>query len=78
VFAISMAGVAAPASAVNSPLASVVSANPADFTPQVMNGSVQGIIQIGNKIVAVGVPILTRDDDYDAADGLDRLPVLHV
>jgi hypothetical protein len=54
VFAISMAGVAAPASAVNSPLASVVSTNPADFTPQVMNGSVQGITQIGNKIVAVG------------------------
>jgi hypothetical protein len=52
--AISLTGVAAPASAVNSAQSSVVSTNPADFTPQVMNGSVQGITQIGNKIVAVG------------------------
>ncbi len=52
--AIALSGVAAPASAVNAPLASVVSMNPADFTPHVMNGSVQGITQIGNKIVAVG------------------------
>jgi predicted nucleic acid-binding protein len=28
--------------------------------------------------VAAGVPILTQDDDYDAADGLDGLRVLHV
>jgi hypothetical protein len=52
--AIAMAGVAIPASAVNSPQTSVVSQNPADYTPQVMNGSVQGITQIGSKIVAVG------------------------
>lgn len=52
--AITMAGVAAPASAVNTAQTSVVSENPADFTPHVMNGSVQGITQIANKIVAVG------------------------
>jgi Malectin domain len=52
--AFSLSAIAGPASAVNSPQASVVSTNPADFTPQVMNGSVQGITQIGNKIVAVG------------------------
>jgi hypothetical protein len=52
--AFGLAGPAAPASAVNSPQTTVVSQNPADFTPQVMNGSVQGITQIGNKIVAVG------------------------
>ncbi len=32
----------------------VVSDDPADFTPQVMNGSVQSFVQIGNKIVAAG------------------------
>src|SRR5205823_3874426 len=42
------------AQAVNAAQSSVVSTNPADFTPQVMNGSVQGIVQIGSKIVAVG------------------------
>jgi hypothetical protein len=52
--AIALTGVAVPASAVNSAQSSVVSQNPADFTPHVMNGSVQGITQIGNKIVAVG------------------------
>ncbi len=43
-----------PAAAVNAPQSTVVSTNPADFTPQVMDGSVQSIVQIGNKIVAVG------------------------
>jgi len=52
--AIGLVGAAPPASAVNAPLGSVVSTNPADFTPQVMDGSVQGITQIGNTIVAVG------------------------
>ena len=32
----------------------VVSANPADNTPHVMNGSVNAITQIGNKIIAAG------------------------
>ena len=52
--AIGLVGTAGPVAAVNAPLGSVVSTNPADFTPQVMDGSVQGITQIGNKIVAVG------------------------
>lgn len=32
----------------------VVSANPADFTPHVMDGSVNAITQVGNKIIAAG------------------------
>lgn len=32
----------------------VVSANPADVTPHVMNGSVNAITQVGNKIIAAG------------------------
>jgi hypothetical protein len=52
--AIALTGVAAPASAVNTAQSSVVATNPADFTPHVMNGSVNGITQIGDNIVAVG------------------------
>jgi len=45
----------APALAVNADHGNqVVSANPADFTPQVMNGSVIAITQVGNKIIAAG------------------------
>ncbi len=44
-----------PASAVNTDLGSaVVSANPADFTPHAMNGSVNAITQVGNEIIAAG------------------------
>jgi len=44
-----------PADAVNANHGSqVVSANPADFTPHVMNGSVNAITQVGNKIIAAG------------------------
>ena len=50
-----MAVAATPAAAVNTDQGTqVVSANPADFTPQVMNGSVNAITQIGNKIIAAG------------------------
>jgi hypothetical protein len=45
----------APASAVNADHGSaVVSTNPADNTPHVMNGSVNAITQVGNKIIAAG------------------------
>src|SRR3954469_3453383 len=45
----------APALAVNADHGNqVVSANPADFTPQVMNGSVIAITQVGNKVIAAG------------------------
>ena len=43
-----------PALAVNAPHAGVVSRNPADWTPHVMNGSVDAIVQVGNKIIAGG------------------------
>ena len=32
----------------------VVSSNPADWTPRVLDGEVAAIIQVGNKIVAGG------------------------
>jgi hypothetical protein len=44
-----------PAGAVNANHGNqVVSANPADFTPHVMNGSVNAITQVGNKVIAAG------------------------
>ena len=44
-----------PSAAVNADLGNrVVSADPADVTPHVMNGSVNAIIQVGNKVVAAG------------------------
>jgi hypothetical protein len=46
---------AAPAGAVNADHGDrVVSADPADFTPHVMDGSVNAITQIGNRIIAAG------------------------
>jgi hypothetical protein len=42
------------ASAVNTAQPTLVSATPASFTPQVMNGAVIAITQVGNKIVAAG------------------------
>src|SRR5215218_8819378 len=46
--------VAQPGSAVNVPQAAVVSSNPADWTPHVLDGKVAAIVQVGNKIVAGG------------------------
>ena len=46
--------VAQPGSAVNVPQAVVVSSNPADWTPHVLDGKVAAIVQVGNKIVAGG------------------------
>jgi hypothetical protein len=46
---------AAPGRAVNADHGDrVVSANPADNTPHVMNGSVNAITQVGNKVIAAG------------------------
>src|SRR5690242_3305460 len=45
---------AAPASAVNTAQNSIVSATPATWTPQVQNGAVIAITQVGNKIIAAG------------------------
>jgi hypothetical protein len=45
---------AQPGAAVNVPQAVVVSSNPADWTPHVLDGKVAAIVQVGNKIVAGG------------------------
>jgi hypothetical protein len=45
---------AQPGTAVNVPQAVVVSSNPADWTPHVLDGKVAAIVQVGNKIVAGG------------------------
>jgi hypothetical protein len=53
--AMALVGVAAPSSAVNADHGStVVSATPSTFTPHVMNGSVNAITQVGDKIIAAG------------------------
>ncbi len=50
-----LAGGLSPAAAVNTDLGrQVVSDDPANFTPQIMDGSVKSIAQIGSTIVAVG------------------------
>ena len=43
-----------PGAAVNVPQAVVVSSNPADWTPHVLDGKVAAIVQVGNKMVAGG------------------------
>ena len=45
---------ARPGAAVNTPQAVVVSSNPADWTPHVLDGKVAAIVQVGNKMVAGG------------------------
>ena len=53
---------------------SVVSVTPATFTPHVMNGSVNAITQIGNKIVAAGTftSVSPAATFSDASDDLTR------
>jgi hypothetical protein len=46
--------IAQPGAAANVPQPVVVSSNPADWTPHVLDGRVAAIVQIGNKIVASG------------------------
>ncbi|WP_232828266.1 PKD domain-containing protein [Kribbella monticola] len=67
--------------AVHVPQDRVVSADPANFTPNVLNGAVKAILQVGNTILiggtftqiqaATGGPILTRNNlaAFDAATG---------
>src|SRR5215207_5830883 len=45
---------AQPGAAVNVPQPAVVSSNPADWTPHVLDGKVAAIVQVGNKMVAGG------------------------
>jgi hypothetical protein len=45
---------AQPGAAVNAPQPVMVSSNPADWTPHVLDGKVAAIVQVGNRIVAGG------------------------
>jgi hypothetical protein len=49
-----LAGPMAPAGAVNVPHASIVSANPADNTPQALDGQVRAIAVVGDRVVVGG------------------------
>jgi hypothetical protein len=70
-----LAGVALPSAAVNADHGDrIVSANPADNTPHVMNGSVNAITQVGNKIIAAGTftKVSPAGTYADTADDLVR------
>jgi hypothetical protein len=56
--------VAQPGGAVNVPHAVMVSADPANWTPHVLDGKVDAIVVVGNKVVAGGVftMVATADD----------------
>ena len=64
---------AAPSSAVNADQgATVVSAAPATFTPHVMNGSVNAITQVGNKIIAAGTFTTVSRPDLRTSANITR------
>ena len=76
-------GITGTAQAVQTAQASLVTADPANFTPNVLDGKVESLVQIGSKIYASGLftqvqlpgsnkPILTRNNifAFDAATGV--------
>ncbi len=52
--ALSLLAVGAPASAVQTPHAVVVTDDPADWTPDVLDGQVDAVLQMGTKIIVGG------------------------
>ena len=60
------AALAAPAEAVSAPLTSVVSENPVDYTPHVLDGKVLAIAQVGGVVVVGGQFSKIRDQGNTA------------
>jgi hypothetical protein len=52
--AVLVALVAQPGAAVNAPQPQMVSSNPADWTPHVLDGRVDAVVQVGSKMIAGG------------------------
>lgn len=64
----------APAGAVNYPQTVVVSANPANFTPNVLDGTVMAVVQVGNAIILGGQ--FTQVSPSGSAQILSRVNLL--
>ncbi len=54
VLTLSVAGIISPAAGAEPNLDRIVSANPSDFTPNVNQGKVNAMVQVGSRIIAVG------------------------
>jgi len=63
---------ASPAAAVNSAHSTLVSGDPADFTPHVNDGSVRTIVQVGNRIIAGGNFTSVRNADDPTTVSISR------
>jgi hypothetical protein len=68
--ALALAVWASPSGAVNAPQSVVVTADPANFTPHVLDGKVDAFVQVGNKMIAGG--LFTKVQQQGSATVLSR------
>ena len=64
---LALAGVTSPAQAAGTPMAVLPTDNPANWTPNILDGEVQSIYQVGNKVIVGGS--FTQVQDTDANGG---------